>query len=252
MPLIAVALIIAAALGGGTAVAAQSSLPGDPLWNFKTAVNEGVQGALAQGDEAKANWDITVAADRLSEAKELAAQGQLDAKAQADIEANFDAHAKDVAALVAKLEQDGKSDVAAQIATRFQTTLAKGAADVSASATTTAEADIAPLLAAVRGTLDDAASLSAQAAANAQARGGNAGDNPSDEAVLNAGGEARLEGGTTTDTGSASVHTGTSVRGAPAAGYKPMPKATRLVSNKLYPSLLLTKLRLRPEFFVPY
>lgn len=211
MPIIAIAIVIAAALGGGTAVAAQSSLPGDALWNFKTTVNENVQGAFAQGDEAKANWDIEVASNRLTEAQQLASEGKLSADNQTEIQANFDQHAKEVAVLVAKLQAQGKADVAAKIAAQFQATLAKGAQKISASASTTPA-----LLTSVRGTLDAAATLSAQAAAEAQLRGGNAGDHPDQQAVDNANANARLEGGATTSSSTsagATVHTGTSVRG---------------------------------------
>lgn len=190
MPIIAIALVIAAALGGGTAYAAQSSLPGDALWNFKTTVNEGLQGALAQGDQAKANWDIAVAADRLDEAQQLAQSGKLSAQAQAQLTANFDAHAQDVAALVAKLDNEGKTTEAADIATRFQATLAQHAADVSAAATAGNDTEAAPFLTDIRGTLDAAASLSASANASNSA--------------------SSSEGSTD---GAATIHTGTSVRG---------------------------------------
>lgn len=168
MPIIAVALVIAAALGGGTAYAAQTSLPGDPLWNFKTTVNESVQGALQSGDKAKADWDITVAADRLDEAQKLAAQGRLDPQAQAAITANFDAHAHDLAMRVERLQADGKTIQAADVATRFQAQLAEDAANVRASATSTTETNIEPFLSNLRGTLDAAASLSAKASADAE------------------------------------------------------------------------------------
>jgi hypothetical protein len=97
MPIIAIALVVAAALGGGTAAVAEHSLPGEPLWNFKIHVNEGVRSAMAVSDEAQAKWDIAVLETRLNEAKELAADDKLTATAQADISANFDAHADEVA-----------------------------------------------------------------------------------------------------------------------------------------------------------
>lgn len=170
MPLIAIALLVAAALGGGVSVAANSSLPGDALWGFKTAVNENVEGALATSDEAKANWDIAAASARLDEAKQLAAQGKLDAGAQASLTANFDSHAKDVADLVAKLEAKGNTTAAAAVATRFQATLAQHASAVveaSASQNSDEQARVAPFLTSVRDTLDAAANLSAHASANA-------------------------------------------------------------------------------------
>jgi hypothetical protein len=168
MPLIAIALLVAAALGGGVSAAAQTSLPGDPLWGFKTTVNENVAGALAIGDQAKANWDISVATARLDEAQKLAAEGKLNADAQTALTTNFDSHAKDVAALVAKLQAGGNAGAAADVATRFQAALASHAsavAEASASQGTSTEADVQPFLASIRGTLDEAANLSASSSA---------------------------------------------------------------------------------------
>jgi len=218
MPFIAIALVIAAALGGGTAYAAQSSLPGDALWNFKTAVNEGVQGLTAQDDVAKANLDLSLASKRLDEAQELAHEGTLNAQARTQLTANFDAHAQNLTKLITKLEAEGKTTEAADIAAHWQAELAKSATDIRTSATTTAEADVAPLLTSLRATLDDAATLSEDASAHAQLRGGNAGTNPNTEATLHTDANARLEGGagsTTTENGSSDVevHTGTSIKG---------------------------------------
>jgi hypothetical protein len=157
MPIIVIALIIAAAIGGGAVIAAEHTLPGDVLWGFKTTVNENVAGALAQGDEAKANWDISVATARLDEAKQLAADGKLNASAQAELTANFDAHIKDVSALIAKLQSEGNTTAAADVATRFQAALAKHAEGITQASTT--------FVADVRDTIDAAANLSAKTSA---------------------------------------------------------------------------------------
>ena len=127
MPFIAIALLIAAALGGGASVAARSALPGDALWNFKVQVNERIAETAAVGDKAKAAQDIEFAQARLDEATKLAAEGRLNAGAQADIQANFDAHAEAVAERVAALQAQGEYAAAADVAARFQAVLAKGA-----------------------------------------------------------------------------------------------------------------------------
>lgn len=173
MPLIAIALVIAAALGGGATVAANNALPGDTLWGFKTTINENIGGAFATTDEAKANWDISVATARLDEAQKLASEGKLDAKVQAAIQENFDAHVKDAATLVAKLQASGKTTVAADVATRLQTSLAQHASAVvetGSNQNTDVQTTIAPFLTSVRGTLDAAANLSASASSEASAR----------------------------------------------------------------------------------
>jgi hypothetical protein len=199
MPIIAIAILIAAALGGGVSAMAQTSLPGEPLWGFKTTVNEGVAGALSFGDEAKANWDISATEARLNEAKTLQAQGKLNAKAQADIEANIDEHAQDVADLVAKLQAKGNTTAAAAVATHFQASLARSADSVSAGLSAEAQAGAQPLLTAVRGTLDAAANLSSSASAQAEHEDATTTDNERD--------------GSDDSGANAEVHTGTSVRG---------------------------------------
>lgn len=216
MPFIAIALLVAAALGGGVSVAAQNSLPGDALWGFKTGVNEQVTGAFSAGDEAKADWDISIIKARLEEAQRLAAKGALSANVQADLSANFDAHAEDIASRVAKLQASGKADIAAQVATRFQAALAQSAtavADASAHSETTVQATLDPLLTDIRGTLDAAANLNASASAQTNPPwrpGPGNGGTPT-------GGTGSSDGSATSSTGSTGpgvqVHTGTSVQG---------------------------------------
>jgi len=173
MPIIAIALLIAAVLGGGTAVAAQQSLPGDMLWGFKVHVNEGVTEALSTSDQARAEWDITAIQTRLAEAQTLQAQGKLDAQAQADITENFKEHSQDVAGIITKLEADGQPAVAADIAARFQAAAAGYlAAQGGASAQGTVQASSATtLVGSVRTTLDEATQLSADASAKASVQG---------------------------------------------------------------------------------
>ena len=212
MPFIAIALLVAAALGGGVSVAANNSLPGDALWGFKTAVNENVRAALAIGAEAQADWDISAAATRLAEAKELAAKGELNAEAQAALTANIQRHAEHLENIVAKLQAAGKADVAADIAARFQAQLAqRHSAIASASQDSSVQASIAPFLSQVRSTLDAAANLSASASANAAAQGSGTanGSTGSANGNVNASGSASTTGGNASS--SVNVQTGTGV-----------------------------------------
>ncbi|MDE2071675.1 MAG: hypothetical protein KGI70_03025 [Patescibacteria group bacterium] len=165
MPIIALAILIAAALGGGVSAAAAHSTPGDVLWGFKVEVNESLQGALSFGDEQKANWDIAVAQERLQEAQRLAAEGKLDANAQAQLAANFRRHASDVADRVAALEATGKYAAAADVSARFESTLSQSAS-VLAQANVDAQGELSTL---VRSTLGAVGNLSADASAQAQA-----------------------------------------------------------------------------------
>lgn len=133
MPFILLALGIAAAIGGGTSLAAQNALPNEALWVFKVSVNETMQAALAAEGKAQADFDIAAIETRLTEARELAAQTKLTTQTQDRIKANFEIHAKSVAAQITALTNAGDFAVAADIAARFQATLAKeaeGALDI--------------------------------------------------------------------------------------------------------------------------
>lgn len=178
MPFIAIALVVAAAIGGGTSLAAQNALPGNPLWNFKVAVNENIQAALAAEGKAQAEFDIAAIEARLNEARELAAQARLSADAQADLETNFEKHSASVAQQITKMHADGDFSAAADIAARFQAALATGGsaladANVSAEAATEAsaqaKANVQALLGKVHGTLQSASDISAQASIKAAA-----------------------------------------------------------------------------------
>lgn len=140
MPFIAIALVIAATLGGGTAAAAQASLPGDVLWGFKVYVNESVAGAFAASDQAHADWDINTIKTRLSEAEELSAKGQLSTDTQAVIAANLKLHADSITNTVAKLQATGDTQTAANIAARYQAQLAGAPAPMSSSVQPSLEA----------------------------------------------------------------------------------------------------------------
>ena len=176
MPFIAIALIVAAALGGGTSFAAQSALPGDALWGFKVQVNERIAETVAVGEKAKADVDISHAQTRLEEAAKLAAEGRLDASAQAKIQGNFDAHTRAVAERVAALQAKGDYAAAADVAARFQATvathataLANAKARASINANANAQAVLGNLINKVQATLDTASSLSAEAASSSPA-----------------------------------------------------------------------------------
>lgn len=174
MPIIAIALLIAAALGGGTSVAANNTAPGDILYSFKININENVEAVFAFSNRAKANWNIAKARARLEEAQQLAAKGKLDANAQAELNANFQAHASNIAKEVRALQAQGDFAGAADIAAKFQSALAEESsvmANTSAESKSGAEASLAPILVKVRGAFDEASSLSTDASAKAAAEG---------------------------------------------------------------------------------
>jgi len=119
MPFIVIALMLAAVIGGGTSIAAQSALPGDALWGFKVVINERLQPSN----------DIAAIQTRLQEAKELSEQGKLNAKERADILSNIDEHAAAVEKQINNSRSIGDYTTAAALATNLQAALA-GAAGV--------------------------------------------------------------------------------------------------------------------------
>lgn len=107
MSFIIAALILA--LSGGTAVAAEGSLPGDTLYPVKIHVNESVRTALALSAEADANWDVERAERRLEEAAELAARNTLNEATRTEIEMRLERHIQDAEDTIQSLNQGGSS-----------------------------------------------------------------------------------------------------------------------------------------------
>lgn len=217
MPFIAIALLLAAAIGGGTSVAAQHALPGEALWNFKVGVNERIGAALAASAEAQAHFDIAVIEARMQEAAKLAAEEKLTAETKASLEENFELHAKSVQEQIAKLESDGNYATAAETAARFQAAVASNAstlaeANNAADAQAEVKAHLGALITKVRGTLDTASTLSANASAKAAANATASAETASGSASGTAGAslETRTEG--SANTGNVQVDTGTRIQ----------------------------------------
>lgn len=122
MPIIA-SLLVTLLLGGSASAAAETAKPGDLLYSMKVNVNEKVSAALAMNDESRAEKEAEFAGRRLDEASELAAAGSLSEQLKVDLEARFQAHADRAGKRIAKLEANGKAVEAADIASRFESSL---------------------------------------------------------------------------------------------------------------------------------
>ncbi len=122
MPVI-VAIIVAVLGGGGASFAAEGTVPGDVLHTWKTEVNERVVSALSLSEEQKAKWEARLAERRLEEVSTLAEEGKLKADIVTRIEANFKAHADRVQARIEAFEEKGKITDAADLSSRFETSL---------------------------------------------------------------------------------------------------------------------------------
>src|SRR3989344_1056270 len=72
--------------GGGLALGSNKALPGDILYSLKVGAVEPLVGSFMLLGEAKANWQVSLATKRLTEAGSLAAGGRLDETKQREIE----------------------------------------------------------------------------------------------------------------------------------------------------------------------
>jgi hypothetical protein len=127
----AIALIIALILGGGTSFAAESALPGDALYPIKISVNEEVRGWVAFTDQAEANLEANLAKKRLEEAESLSAEGRLDTKTQVELKAKFEDHAKRFEERASKLQDKNDGKTSLEVYSNFEANL-KAHADILA------------------------------------------------------------------------------------------------------------------------
>lgn len=115
--------IIAVVASGGISLAAENSLPGDALYSVKIDVNEKMRGALVFSAKSKAELETRLAERRLEEAAELTARGNLSAETRERIEKNFEAHVEKVATRIAEFESESNVTDAADVASKFETSL---------------------------------------------------------------------------------------------------------------------------------
>ncbi len=122
-----VAVVLVGALFASTAgvsYAAQSALPGDVLYPVKTRVNEPVAGALSVSADAKLAWAMSVAGERVKEAATLAAEGRLSSTTQAQLEANFEEHARNATEGITT-QASSSPEASAEVAVRFSAQLSE-------------------------------------------------------------------------------------------------------------------------------
>lgn len=122
MPIAAITIIVAL-LGGGTSFAAQGALPGNALYPVKIYVNEGVVGALQLSENAKAAWEVHLASERLDEAAQLSAQGELKGKNEQQLREAFAKHAEKAQDRVEKLREKGNLTAAASVTSDLESSL---------------------------------------------------------------------------------------------------------------------------------
>lgn len=124
---IATILVITMLMGGGVAFAAETSLPGSPLYPIKTHVNERVRAAFAVNAEAKAELNSTYAEKRINEAERLQEKGKLTAATAAKLEAEASVFADTAVAHALSVNAKGSTDAALEILTKTEAILRSGA-----------------------------------------------------------------------------------------------------------------------------
>lgn len=93
VPLVAILIF---SFAGGTALAANESLPGDVLYPIKININEKIEALIASPGKAKAKVAAEHAINRLEEAERLAEKGRLHSIIQAELTQSFVSNTKRV------------------------------------------------------------------------------------------------------------------------------------------------------------
>jgi hypothetical protein len=117
--LVAVALIA----GGGTTYAAQGAVPGDILYPVKVEINENVRSAIAVSNESEAELQAVLVRERLEEAETLAARGELDAEASANLRTRLAEHYTEASDRGEAAQAEGDFETSAAVRASLEGTL---------------------------------------------------------------------------------------------------------------------------------
>lgn len=120
---VAAVIALFIALGSGTTLAAQNSIPGDLLYGYKIHVNENLRAAIAFSSESKAKLAFDLAEERLEEAEKLAAKGSLTAKQRVNLQAKFNEQTSNGHDNLAKLTVDEEFELVSDIIAEFESDL---------------------------------------------------------------------------------------------------------------------------------
>lgn len=164
----AIALIIALLIGGGTSFAAEGAAPGDVLYPVKVSFNEEARSLVAVSNEAQADWDVRLAERRLEEAEKLAMEGKLSAEASASIESRFEDHVKAFRDRAEKIEAKQGSESSFEVNSNFEASLRAHERVLAQIASEKAEmrSEVEPILEGIRARLSVATEARADAEAN--------------------------------------------------------------------------------------
>ncbi len=115
--------LLAVLLIGGISTAAEKALPGQPLYQVKTSVNENVLGLFAFTPQSKAQLHTELAVRRLEEVETMAMAGTLDATTTAQAESKIDSNLAVIKDSVKQLETDNNSAAAVDTSSKAESSL---------------------------------------------------------------------------------------------------------------------------------
>lgn len=121
MPVLAGVLVLMVGTMG-ISFAAEKSLPGQLLYPIKVSFNEEVIGALRVG-ESRGEWDAKRVERRLIESNKLTLENGIKEENKIELEEKFELHSNKVSERIAIMEEKGKVRDAADLASRFETSL---------------------------------------------------------------------------------------------------------------------------------
>ncbi len=156
-------LLIALMIGGGTSYAAEGAVPGDALYSLKTEVNEQVKSAFTVSNQAEAQLEARFAEERLVEAEKLAARGQLDEEASAQLSARLKTHYENAETRSEQAESEGDYESSAAVRASLEGAF-RAHADILANLNQNIKGNAgASLIAEIRGYANDSAHAQATA-----------------------------------------------------------------------------------------
>jgi len=118
-----VLLVIFILAGGGVAMAAEKSLPGDLLYPIKIHINESAKSLTAVSPEAKGKFEVEKLEQRLQEAEILSNRGELNPESRAILEKRLDVEINNAKSRISNLEADSKIEAATDISSRLEISL---------------------------------------------------------------------------------------------------------------------------------
>ena len=108
---------------GGVSFEAEKALPGEPLYQVKTSVNENVLAMFAFTPQSKAQLHTELAVRRLEEVENLAIAGKLDASTTAQAVSNINGNLAVVKDNVKQLENENNNTAAANTSSQAESSL---------------------------------------------------------------------------------------------------------------------------------